>query len=121
MALLTIDGVALPSPDSYKVKSSDADSEGTGRDDGYVLQRDRIREGVYRIDATWTVSGTEYMMVASALRAKSFTAIFWDPNTASYITRTMYAGDRDGTLIGNLNSDQPEESLWELSCPLVEY
>lgn len=121
MAMLTIGGVILPNPTSYKVSRSDLDSESTTRNEAGFLQRDRVRTGVYKIEATWQVKRAAYKTIVDALSGAKLTVVFFDPNSASTKTATMYAGDRSGTLVRHLSETKPTESLWELSCSLIEY
>lgn len=117
--MIKVNGVTLPSPQTYKVKLSDLDSEGTARNAAGMLLRDRVRAGVYRIDASWVVRKSDYMTIVSALSAVKFTVTFFDPNSATDKTAQMYVGDRDGNLIKNATN--PLDSVWELSCSLIEY
>ena len=121
MALITIGGVALPKTSSYKVTSSDLDGENTTRDEAGYIQRDRIRAGVRRIDATWNISKAAYQAIAAAVAPARFSVTFFDPASASMQTAYMYAGDRGGDLVVHLDEAHPENSRWELSVSLVEY
>ncbi len=57
MEILTIDGVALPTPDEYKVQLSDLDSSGTGRtEDGVLAGAGARRRG--KISAGWAALST---------------------------------------------------------------
>jgi hypothetical protein len=119
MALLKVNGVELPSPSKYKVKRSDLDSEATMRNSEGYLIRDRVREGVYRIDVSWeALTHSDYLTVVNALSPAKFTVVFWDPNSATTKTAQMYAGDRDSELI--LLKDG-QKSIVSLSCALIEY
>ena len=53
MDILVIDGVALPTPNEYKVQLSDLDSSGTGRTEDGILVRERVRGGVAKISVSW--------------------------------------------------------------------
>lgn len=119
MALLKINGMTLPAPSTYKVKRSDLDSEATTRNSEGVLLRDRVREGVYRIDVSWAgLEHSDYIIVANALSPVKFTVEFFDPNSATTKIAEMYASDRDAELI---KYDDGLKSRWTLSCALIEY
>lgn len=119
MALLKSNGIDLPTPTTYKVTRSDLDSDTTTRNsEGYLL-RDRVRDGVYRIDVSWTgLKHSDYMTVANALAPAKVTIEFFDPDTATTKTAQMYAGDRSAELVKLANG---LDSRWSLSCSLIEY
>lgn len=120
MALLKIDSVTLPAPSTYKVKRSDLDSEATTRNSEGILLRDRVREGVYRIDVSWAgLEHSDYITVANALSPAKLTVEFFDPNSATTKTAEMYAGDRDAELVKYVKDGL--KSRWSLSCALIEY
>ena len=52
MDILVIDGVALPTPNEYKVQLNDLDSSDTGRTEDGVMMRNRVREGIAKISAS---------------------------------------------------------------------
>ncbi len=58
MEILNIDGTALPAPSEYKVQLSDLDSSGTGRTEDGVMMRNRVREGIAKISASWAAVST---------------------------------------------------------------
>ena len=58
MDILVIDGVALPTPNEYKVQLSDLDSSGTGRTEDGILVRERVRGGVAKISVSWAALST---------------------------------------------------------------
>ncbi|MEI6580205.1 MAG: hypothetical protein WCN92_12210 [Eubacteriales bacterium] len=121
MALLTIGSTAMPNPTKYTVKRADLDSENTTRDELGNLHRERVRAGAYVIDVAWQVTKAAFKTVVDALAPVSFSATFFDPNSASTATATMYAGDRTGDLLQYTDEAHPENSMWELSATLVQY
>lgn len=121
MALLTVDGIPLPEPTSYKVTQSDLDSENTYRSEAGYMQRDRVRAGIYQIEVGWTVRRDEYRTIVQALSPAKFTVTFFDPHAAQARTTAMYAGDRSGTLIAYADDERPDDSLWDLTCSLIEF
>lgn len=117
MALITIGTTPLPDPAEYSVTLQDIDSENTRRTEAGVLTRDRVRAGVYKIQATWKVNKSELIIITDAVKPAQFAVTFFDPTTSTNPTRPMYVGDRTARLI-HLESGQ---SLWELSLSLIEY
>jgi hypothetical protein len=117
MALITIGTTPLPDPAEYSVTLQDIDSENTRRTESGILTRDRVRAGVYKIQATWKVNKTDLKTITDAVKPAQFAVTFFDPTTSTNPTRPMYVGDRMARLI-HLESGQ---SLWELSLSLIEY
>ena len=119
MALIQINGVNLPPPVEYSVELYDIDSENTKRTETGVLQRDRVRAGVYKIQVKWKVTKAQLKTITDALKPAKFSVTFFDPTTSTNPTRFMYCGDRNADLV--LNKENPDKSLWELSTSLIEY
>lgn len=116
MALLTIDGVAMPTPSSITVKYADLDSEASSRTRSGILHRSRIRSDVVSAQVTWkALTESRATALANALKPVSFTAVIVTPNGT--ISRTMYAGDKDFTLVHVKGSAR----RWDVSTDLVEY
>ena len=120
MAMITIGTTDLPAPVEYSVTRQDLDSENTGRSETGVLQRVRVRAGIYTVKPTWRVTKTQLKIITDAIAAASFSATFFDPTTSSSPTKTMYAGNRESKLIKFKTGDE-SNSLWELSVELIEY
>jgi hypothetical protein len=117
--MIQINGVDLPAPVEYNVTLQDIDSENTRRTETGVLQRDRVRAGVYKIQVKWRVTKTQLKTITDALKPAKFSATFFDATTSTNPTRDMYCGDRNADLL--YNEVNPDESLWELSTSLIEY
>lgn len=118
--MINIDGVDLPSPVEYSVSLQDIDSENTRRTETGVLQRDRVRAGVYKIQVKWRVTKAQLKTITDALKPAKFSVTFFDPTTSTTPTRYMYCDDRNADLI-YYKEGSPDESLWELSTSLIEY
>ena len=52
MEILTVNGTALPAPNSYRVQLSDLDSEDTARTEDGLLVRQRVRAGVAKLSVS---------------------------------------------------------------------
>lgn len=109
----------MPAPRKCKIIRSDLDSEKTTRSEDGHLKRDRVREGVYKIEYEWLVEETDLQLLCSALSPVSFVAVFYDGTTAQYIESQMYAGDRSAELI--IPNDNSDNAWWSFSCNLIEY
>lgn len=115
MEILTVDGVALPAPNEYKVVLSDLDSAGTGRTEDGVLVRERVRGGVAKITASWSALSTEdcaRVLNATAADRLEVAYFFGETRTAS-----MYAGDRTADLV----AARPGRAVWSVALSLIEY
>jgi len=118
--MIQINGVVLPAPVEYSVSLQDIDSENTRRTETGMLQRDRVRAGVYKIQIKWRVTKTQLKTITDALKPAKFSVTFFDPTTSTTPTRYMYCGDRDADLV-HYKATVPDDSLWELSTSLIEY
>jgi len=118
MAMITIDGVVLPSPSKYGLPDFDLDSENTNRNEEGVLQRDRIRQGVYKIELEWTgITSSQLATIKAATQPASIQVTF--PSELGFITKTMYAGDRNIEMV-KYHEDYTK-IRWNLSFNLTEF
>lgn len=117
--LMSVDGVKLPPPRTYGVSLQDIDSSDTGRSETGVMFRNRVRSNVYKIQATWRLKRTDLATIITAITPVSFRVTFFDPNTLTSQTHTMYAGDRSSTMVKN--DDDPNETWWDFSVNFVEF
>lgn len=118
MAMISIDGVDLPSPSSFKMPRSDLDSSDTGRNELGILQRDRIRQGVYKIELEFKgINSSNLYKVESAIEPAELNVTF--PTPTGIQTKKMYAGDRNVEMVKY--DDNPDLIRWNLSFNLVEY
>lgn len=122
MAILKIGGVVMPTPTTYKVSQKDLDSENSKRSETGVMRRTRVRAGIFKISVGWDkLTRAQYCTITNAASAASFSVVFYDPNTNTYLNANMYAGDRDGELLGSTyRDDRPDDSHWKLSLVLTE-
>ena len=118
MAMITIDGIELPSPSKYKPPNMDLDSEDSKRTELGVLQRDRIRAEVFKLELEWKgITSSQLATIKAAIRPASFEATF--VTEIGYITKTMMAGDRN---IEMVKFDEDYNKIrWDLSCNFVEF
>lgn len=116
---LKIDGVLMPAPKTYSIDRSDLDSENTSRSLSGIMNRDRVRQGVYKIKATWLVTTPDLIKLTQALTPASIQVCFFDGTTGKYVTCKMYAGDRSSSLA--LQKENYKEMWWEFTCDLIEY
>lgn len=119
MDIITIDGVVLPAPSTLSIGMQDLDSPDTSRNEQGILQRDRVREGVYKIELAFNVKkGNEIQIIESAIKNAKLNVTF--PDTTGMITKEMYVGDRKKDVV-LYNGGVSDEIRWDLSFNLVEY
>lgn len=119
MAILNIDGVDMPAPSSYKIQRFDLDSQDTNRNELGILQRDRVRQGIYKIEVEFKgKTSSEMYTIEPAIEPAKIQVTF--PTPKGYITRTMYVGDRQGPEMVKHDSNT-DKIRWDMSFNLVEY
>lgn len=116
---ITIGNYTAPTPISYEVQRADLDSDETNRSESGYLHRCRVREGVYKVIATWRITGSQLESLTEALSPASFSATFLDLTSCTYQTRTMYAGDKSASVV--LGSSEAGEILVDFSCNIIEF
>lgn len=107
-----------PAPTSYEVQRADLDSENTSRNEAGYMNRDRIRSGVYKIVAKWRLTASQLAPFVTAISGVSFSVRFLDLTTASYVTRSMYVGDRSASVVVGDNS--ASEMLVDFAVNFIE-
>lgn len=120
MALLVIDGVEMPAPSELKVPESDLDSQDTTRNELGILQRDRVRQGIRKIECAWkALTAEDASILLKAVKPKSVLVTYPDPEENLMVTRKMYVGDRSSELI--LYRQSTNEYRWKISFNLTEF
>jgi len=124
MAMLVIDGVALPDPSEYGVDLTDLDSENTTRNTSGVMLRDPVRLGVYKIFAGWNgITKTQLSAILSAVRPPELQIGFFD-SAYTGVDNTIiegHAGPRSSKLVIHLDEDDRPKSRWDLKINFVEF
>lgn len=115
MAMITIGGVGLADPSELKVLQSDIDSQDSSRNEIGVLQRDRVRQGVYKLEVSWALLvGAAVETIKTAIAPSSFSVVF--PTSAGNVTKTMYASDRSIEMVTTQTGTR-----WNVSFSLIEF
>lgn len=116
MAMLTIGAYTCPDPIEYSFELNDLDSSNTGRAANGIMNRDRIRQGVAKISAKWTMlTTTEANNLLTAVSPVSFSVQWQYANTIK--TSNMYCGGQSVSCkcIPNTN-----DYRWDVSFNLIE-
>lgn len=117
MIEITIDGIDLPSPTKYRIPKFDIDSSDTNRNELGILQRDRIRQGVFKIELEWKMlTSSELHLIETAVKPDKINVTFDTPTGKQ--TKQMYVGDRN---IEGIAFEGTDKMRWHLSFNLTEY
>jgi hypothetical protein len=115
--MISINGVDLPTPSSYKIPQSDLDSSDAGRNEAGYLQRDRIRQGVYKVELEWkAIKSADADRILNAVKPSAVNATIF--TTGGIKTKRMYVGDRDVSIARYWKKD---DVRWDVSFNLIEY
>lgn len=115
--MISINGVDLPIPTSFKNPQMDLDSGDTNRNEQGFLQRDRIRQGIYKLELEWTgITNQALQTILQAIEPASIQVAF--PSVLGTSTKTMYAGDRSIEMSRYYNKN---DIRWNIKFNLTEY
>ncbi len=116
MAILNIDGVDMPAPSSFRNPQSDLDSSDTKRNELGILQRDRIRQGINKIELEWkAITDAQLSTILDAIEPSSIEVTY--PSPSGYVTKTMYVGNRNIDIAKYKEGD----IRWNVAFNLTEY
>lgn len=121
MALLTIDGVGIPDPSSLVVDSMDLSSEESGRLLNGTMEIDYVttkRTVAVKYPAVpWSVASTILKSVKVTPIKTTFSVRYPDPEEGTYVTKTMYVGDKSSTAVTLVSGKE----YWDgISFTLIE-
>lgn len=120
MPVLKINGVAIPTPQTYQWGLQDIDSEdGSGRNQDGELFRDRIARK-RKLVCTWPPMEPEEMsFLLKAMTPEFFTLEYPDAEEGCTIEGTFHVGDRTSPLY--MWNEEKKKKLWTgLSANFVE-
>lgn len=119
--MVAIDGVMLPYPTKYLVSMSDLDSSDTTRNEAGVLVRNRVRQGVAKLELAFTLRGKDVSWVMSLIAPDKVQVEYFDPRMSEPRTMEAYVGDRSCNVVSYNTDMLTEEIWWEVSFNLIEY
>lgn len=118
MAMVSINGVDLPGVPTYKIPNFDLDSSDSARNELGVLQRDRIRDEIFKVELEFVgISSSSLALIKSAIKPAQFQATII--TEVGNITKTMMAGDRNIEMV-KFNNDY-NKIRWNISFNLIEF
>lgn len=116
--MIKIDNVQMPAPSVYRIPEHDLDSENTGRNERGYLQRDRLRQGVFKIEMEWWgVNNNTLATLMNAIKPSKVSVEFL--TESGYKTKQMYVGDRSKELVRYMGDTN--KMAWNVSFNLTEY
>lgn len=116
--MVTIDGIDLPPTSKSVISKKDLDSFDSGRNELGVLQRDRIRHGIYEIELSYELKkSSEIQTIESAIDKPELQVTF--PTHSGRVTKTMFADNVSIDVA--LRRTNLEDTLWNISFNLIEY
>lgn len=112
--VISINGVAVASPKSFKVNIMDLDGENTGRNLLGVMLRDRIRV-TRKLECEWgPLTSNEIKTILQSVSGTEFSVTYPDP-LEGVTTKKFYVGDRSTPAIDF------SKNVWQgLSMNLIE-
>lgn len=119
--MISINGTKLPKPTKYQVGLSDLDSSDTTRTESGKLVRNRVRQGVTKIELSFILKGSEVAPVLQLVEPSKVSVEYFDPRV--FVTRNIdaYVGDRSCNVLKYDPTKSVEQILWEVSFNLIEY
>lgn len=118
MAILRIEGIAMPDPMELTVNSFDLSSSESGRTLAGKMNKDIIARKV-TLALKWnTLNWSDTSKLLSAVESKVYLQVTYpDPKLGVYTTKEMYVGDRTSPAITLVNGKE----YWQgISFDLIE-
>ena len=119
--MISINGTRLPKPTKYQVGLSDLDSSDTTRTESGKLVRNRVRQGVTKIELSFILKGSEVAPVLQLIEPAKFEVTYFDPRVFVNKSINAYVGDRSCNMLKYDPTKSREDILWEVSFNLIEY
>ena len=124
--ILSVGGTALPTPTGYTVTRNDLDGSGTQRSENGTLHRDRIRGGIYTIEAEWeNLSVSQLNTLTTAFSPAKIEVGFFDLTTCQWISRIngepvyMYAANPSASV--STPGDNTSDMKCSYSVSLIQF
>ena len=116
MELVRFGRYTTPTPTEYSLDMQDIDSANTGRGETGFMNRERVREGVYKLSLAFTnITSDDVLNIKQAISPESIEVMLFD---GEEINASMYAGNRKLTL---KSIDDEANCFWDMSFSLTEY
>jgi hypothetical protein len=115
MAIIRVGSLNLPDDNltGYTLKMSDIDSANTGRSENGRMIRERVRQNVYSLEATYEMlTDAQVAQLVTATNPASLSVTIDDGGSA--VTKTMYRS-------GDLDKTMRARGFWDVTVSLIEY
>ena len=94
MAIISINGVALPDPSEFTWGLQDISDSDSGRTEDTIMHKNRIGQKV-TISLGWNnISTDKAATILNAVQPEYLSATYFDPLDGATVTKTFYVGDR---------------------------
>ena len=114
---LTIDGMELPLPMSYKLDFRDIESDTSGETEAGTIQRDVVRTGVVSIKVAFNCSPAWVKKFSKLNIKRQLSVEYFNTLTLDSTLTTMYMDNFSVELV----KDTSFKGLWEVSFVLNEF
>jgi hypothetical protein len=121
MSLISVNGTALPIPQKYSIPMQDMDSSDSSYSESGIYIRNRIRQGVCRLELAWLVCGSEAADLLTAIQPDKVQENYYDPRTGAAADAEMFVEDRSCELVSYKSDEDPDANHWAISFNLVQY
>jgi len=92
LALITIGGVAMPTPSELTVSVNDISKADRNANGTMVLERITTKQ---KLQCKWTyITSSDLMTILNAISPTTYFITYVNPLTNSFVTKNMYCGDR---------------------------
>ena len=119
--MISINGTKLPYPTKYQVGLSDLDSSDTSRTESGKLVRNRVRQGVTKIELSFIVEGSKVAPMLALVEPAKVKVDYFDPRSSKSRSINAYVGDRSCNVMRYDAAQSVDRILWEVSFNLIEY
>jgi hypothetical protein len=115
MALITVDGVVLPTPTEFQVGYQDISKAERNANGRMIIERVATKRKLFLTYAY--ISESDASLILKAIAPTSYTVIYMDPQTKSMRSGAFYCGDRNLGMIDYINGNA---RFKELGFNLIE-
>lgn len=119
--MISINGIELPNPTKFIIGMSDLDSSDTTRNEEGVLVRNRVRQGVTKIELSFKIRGRDVASIMGLIEPAQVRVSYMDPRIFDMREINAYVGDRTSNMLVYTPGMSYEDVLWEVSFNLIEY
>jgi hypothetical protein len=101
LALLTIGGVALPSPSEHTVGIQDISNAQRNANGTMIIERITTKRTI-KVNYAY-ISANDLKTVLAAIKPAYYNVTFLDPSLNAFVTSSFYCGDRSIAMINYIN------------------